>query len=190
MLPRAFFILSVLLAAGLVAAEYVITSDGPPSSAEPLKAAAYMIGPFLLLGMLSAGTCGGFVALLRALRRRPVASGKPAVGTAFYIAGLGILLVGMSATSEMRVRRIQARAERLTPAVEAYFRGDATGIPALRIRGCTDLNLRHRGTVAGELWAECARGMGNWDQLLYRPEGNYPETRAAQRIGRWVYIWS
>lgn len=137
-----------------------------------------------------AGLAGGVLLLLRRLRGRDPAPREHSRRIVLYFSGVAVLLVALSVNADLRLRRIQARTERLTPAVEAYFRGETAEVPPLRIRECTRLARKEFEGGSAELRAECARGIGNWDQLLYRPGGNYPEEPITSKIGRWAYVWS
>jgi hypothetical protein len=101
------------------------------------------------------------------------------------------LLLGMSHwSSELRMRRLEAVTRRLTPAAIAHLaHPQRHALPSLGVRGCTELTRIDYDDGHSELHAECSRGIGRWDQLFLRADGQYENPERIQRLGAWAYLW-
>jgi hypothetical protein len=67
--------------------------------------------------------------------------------------------------------------------------GNPAALPNLRIRGCSPLQERHDSNGNWEIWAECSRGIGAWDELVYRNAPDLDTVPRVSHLGSWRYYW-
>jgi hypothetical protein len=99
-------------------------------------------------------------------------------------------IVALRQSGTIRLHRLQSLTRAASPALLEAIQQHPPSVLPLHIRGCTALGA-HQTPTGLELQAECARGIGNWDQLVFRPDSQpttYPEART-DRWGRWSYFW-
>lgn len=186
MLRRLYLASCLALAAATLAAEWVMTSPGEPGSAPDwLYLFAYLVAPLLVAGVAVGAVAGVPLCLFLAWRRRGDPRCRRHLGRVTALA-VGVVLVYGAAWGSTRLRlyRLSAAVAPLTAQATAFATGERSTPPALRVRGCGRLTAG-----AQYLSAECARGLGAWDELLFAPGGAYPRTEQVERIGAWAYRW-
>jgi hypothetical protein len=194
-LSGGLLLFALLVGLGFLGAEWFIIAPGAPGDVPGwLLSFAYFVGPLLALGLLLVGALLALYHLVILVRTRPQTSLQALSTVTAYVIVALIPIGALRASGALRLHRLQSLTRIAGPgileAVQQQLASDSPSVPSLHIRGCTELVPR-RSQSSLELQAECARGMGNWDQLVFRPDSfptAFPVDRT-ERWGRWSYFW-
>lgn len=179
--------------------EWTILRRGTPNSVSTLEALyAFWISPLAALLALLVSLCSA-VALVVLLRARTEERRElRALAGGLFAASL-LVISAEPIAEQVRLMRLASITRGLEPDVGEYARLRASGasamLPRLDVRGCSELTEvaadwpAPSAAGAVQLQAECARGLGDWDQLVRRVGASIPDGPRTSRLGEWVYWW-
>jgi len=179
------------LGALMLVTEVVATSEGPAASIpDALFVSTYYFVPPLAHLLRAFAVAAAIAVLLTGVIQRPRRPLRALAEAACACTSFALLLGVARWSLELRAWRLEAVTTRLTPAATAHLADPQRHpLPSLGVRGCTELRRIEYDDGHSELHAECSRGIGRWDQLFLRADGQYENPTRIHRLGAWAYLW-